>query len=141
MEVKIKMKKTAIFSLLALIVVGMIFSASMVSAYRGDYSVEGPDCNEEKHELMEEAFETLDYNAWSGLMAENGRHSRVMDVVTEDNFETFVQAHEEGVNGNHETASVLRAELGLNDGNGPKDGTGFGKEMRQGRFHHRMSGK
>ena len=121
------MKKTAIFGLLALMVVGMVFSTSMVSAYRGDYSAEGPNYNEERHELMENAFETLNYDEWYDLMTENGKHPRVVDVVTESNFETFVQAHNAGKNGDLETASVLRAELGLNNGNGPKDGTGFGK--------------
>ena len=135
------MKKRAIFGLLTLIVVGLIATTSLVSAYRGDYSVQGPNCNEERHELMENAFETLDYDAWLGLMTENGRHPRVVDVVTEDNFETFVQAHEAGIDGDYETAAELRAELGLNNGNGPKDGTGFGKGIGQGRFGHRMSGK
>jgi len=121
------MKKTAIFGLLALMVVGMVFSTSMVGAYRGDYSVKGPDYNEERHELMENAFDTLDYGAWSELMTEYGRHPRVVDVVTKSNFETFVQAHDAGENGDYETASELRAELGLNDGNGPKDGSGYGK--------------
>lgn len=121
------MKKTAIFGLLALMVVGMVFSTSLVSAYRGDYSVEGPNYNEERHELMENAFDTLDYNAWYELMTEDGRHPRVVDVVTESNFETFVQAHDAGKSGDLETASSLRDELGLNNGKGPKDGTGFGK--------------
>ena len=125
-------KKATIFGLLALMVVGMIFSTGMVSAYRGDYSVQGPNCNEEKHELMENAFDTLDYGAWYGLMTEDGRHPRVVDVVTENNFETFVKAHEAGEDGDYETASALRAELGLNNGNGPKDGTGHGKGNGQG---------
>jgi len=127
------MKNKTIFGLLALMVVGMIFSTSMVGAYRGDYSVQGPNYSEERHTAMEDAFESLDYDAWYELMTENGRHTRVVDVVTESNFATFVQAHEAGVNGDYETASALRAELGLNNGNGPKDGTGFGKSMGQGK--------
>ena len=121
------MKKTAIFGLLALMVVGIVFSTSMVSAYRGDYTIQGPNYNGERHELMENAFDTLDYDTWYNLMTEDGRHPRVVDVVTESNFETFVQAHEAGKSGDLETASTLRAELGLNNGNGPKDGSGYGK--------------
>jgi len=120
------------FGLLALVVVGLIATTGLISAYRGDYSVKGPNCNEERHEAMEDAFESLDYDAWYALMIENGRHPRVVDVVTEDNFETFVQAHEAGEDGDHETAAELRAELGLNNGNGPRDGTGHGKRMGQG---------
>lgn len=115
--------KAAIYGLFALMVVGML-TISFVSAYRGDYTVEGPNCNEERHDAMETAFNTLDYGAWHDLMTEDGRHPRVVDVVTEENFETFAQAHAAAQNRDHETARELRAELGLNNGNGPKDGTG-----------------
>ena len=125
------MKKT-IFGLLALMVVGLLATTSLVSAYRGDYSVEGPNCDEERHEVMEQAFSTLDFDAWYELMTEDGRHTRVVDVVTESNFETFVRAHEAGENSDYETAAALRAELGLNNGNGPKDGTGHGKSQGRG---------
>ncbi|MFH1590320.1 MAG: hypothetical protein ABIC95_00170 [archaeon] len=128
-----KMRKTAFFGMLALMVIGIFFSASMVSAYMGDYSVKGLDFNEERHDAMEQAFDKLDYEAWSQLMTETGRTPRVMTVVTESNFETFVRAHEAGENGDYEAAAALRAELGLNNGNGPKDGTGFGNGMGQGK--------
>ena len=126
------MKNKTIFGLLALMVVGLLATTGLVSAYRGDYSVEGPNYNEERHELMENALDTLDYVAWSELMTSNGRHPRVVDVVTESNFETFVQAHDAGKSGNYETAARLRGELGLYDGNGPRDGTGFGKGQGEG---------
>ncbi len=124
------MKKGTIFGLFALLVVGMVFSASMVSAYRGDYSVKGPNYNEDRHVAMQNAFDSLDYDAWKELMTEDGRHPRVVEVVTESNFETFVQAHEAGENGDYETAAQLRAELALYNGNGPKDGTGYGRGQR-----------
>ena len=117
--------------MLALIVVGLVFSTG-VSAYRGDYSIQGPNCDDERHELMDDAFESLDYDGWYALMTDDGRHPRVVDVVTAENFETFVQAHEAGEAGDVETAAVLRAELGLNNGKGPHDGTGHGKGMGQG---------
>jgi len=121
------MKKTTMFSLFALMLIGLITITGFVSAYRGDYSVKSPYYNEERHELMENAFESNDYNAWKELMTETGRNPRVLDVVNEGNFATFVEAHEAGENGDYETAAALRAELGLNNGNGPRDGTGFGK--------------
>jgi hypothetical protein len=127
------MKKTIMYSLLALMVVGLIASTGLVSAYKGDYSLKGPDYNKERHEEMEDAFESLDYDAWYNLMTENERHPRVVDVVTKNNFGIFVQAHEAGENKDYETASKLRAELGLNNGNGPKDGSGYGKGISQGK--------
>ena len=121
------------FGVLALVFVGLVFSASAASAYRGDYSVKGPDCDSERHEAMEAAFESSDYNAWYALMTEDGRHPRVVDLVNEENFATFVAAHEAG---DYETAAKMRQELGLNNGNGPRDGTGhgkgFGKQGNQG---------
>ncbi len=128
-----KMKKTAIFGLLALLAVGIAFSTAFVSAYRGDYTVHGPYYSEERHEQMEKAFDSLDYNAWYSLMTENGRHPRVLDVVNENNFKTFAKAHEAGISGDLETAKELRAELGLNNGIGPRDGTGYGRGHGQGR--------
>jgi len=127
------MNKATIFGLLALMVVGLLATTGLVSAYRGDHSVKGPNYDEERHEAMEQAFDALDYNAWYELITEDGRHPRVVEVVTESNFETFVKAHEAGENGDYETAATLRAELGLNNGNGPRDGTGYGKGMGQGR--------
>lgn len=123
------MKKATIFGLSVLMFVVLVFSMNYVSAYRGDYTIRGPNCNEERHEAMEDAFESLDYAAWHELMTDNGRHPRVVDVVTESNFETFVQAHKAGENGDHETAMALRTELGLNNGRGPGDGTGHGRGM------------
>ncbi|MEA3515155.1 MAG: hypothetical protein U9R34_06765 [Nanoarchaeota archaeon] len=127
------MKKATIFGLLALMVVGIIASTSLVSAYRGDYSVKGPNYNEERHEAMEAAFDQPNYQEWYALMTEDGRHPRVVDVVTESNFADFVKAHEAGESGDYETAASLRAELGLNNGQGPGDGTGFGQGMGQGK--------
>ncbi len=124
---ELKMKKMTIFGLLALMIVGIITSTILVSAYRGDYTVQGPNFSEERHELMKNAFDTLDYSAWKELMYENNRNSRVLTIVTEDNFETFVKAHKAGINGDLELAAELRSELGLNNGKGPQDGTGHGQ--------------
>ena len=119
------MKKSTIFGLLALMVVGLVATTGLVSAYRGDYSVKGPNYSEERHEAIESAFESNDYDAWYELMTENGRHPRVVDVVTEDNFETFVEMRNARQNGDFETAKALAEELGLKK-------PGFGKGHRSG---------
>ncbi len=129
--------KAAIYGLFALMAVGILLSTNFVSAYRGDYTVEGPNCNEERHDAMETAFNTLGYSTWHDLMTEDGRHPRVVDVVTGTNFETFAQAHAAAQNGDYETARELRAELGLNDGNGPKDGTGHKMGQDKGQQMHK----
>ncbi len=116
------MKKGTIFALLALMVFGLVATAGLASAYRGDYTVNGPDFSEERHTEMEKAFDSLDYESWKELMT--GRAPRVVEVVNEENFKTFVEAHEAGQNGDTETAQKLSLELGLNNGIGPKDGSG-----------------
>ncbi|MGE0793377.1 MAG: hypothetical protein AB7V77_04345 [Candidatus Woesearchaeota archaeon] len=116
-----------IMSIFAIFVIGLIVFASAVSAYRGDYLVKGPDYDEERHQEMEEAFEDLDYAKWYELMTENGRGSRVLEKVTEENFEKFVEAHNAGIAGDYETANEIRAELGLN--NGLRNGTGYKQSL------------
>jgi hypothetical protein len=120
--------------MLGLISFGMmaLLGVSLVAAYHGDYSVKGPNYSEDRHGDMEAAFFNEDYDAWVELMTEDGRHPRVLDVVTEENFAIFVEAHEARISGDFERVSELRAELGLNNGMGPKDGSGFGKGMKQG---------
>ncbi len=122
-----------ILSAFALGIVALL-GVGFVAAYQGDYSVKGPNYSEDRHEVMEQVFDNLDYNGWVTLMTENGRHPGAVDVVTEDNFVTFVEARDALEDGDFERASELRAELGLNNGIGPKDGTGFGKGkgMKQG---------
>ncbi len=99
------------FLMLVLLVGGAI-------AYQGDYTQKGPDYTEERHTLMEEAFDNNDYGTWKDVMTATGRNPRVVDVVTPENFPTFVAAHEAGERGDYEEASRLRAELGLGNGKG-----------------------
>ncbi len=111
-----------------------LFGMSMVFAYQGDPNMKGPDYSEERHEAMEQAFENLDYDAWINLMTESRRSPKVVEIVTPENFAVFAEAHEAMENGDMKLAQILRAELGLNNGMGPKDGIGFGsgKGMKQG---------
>lgn len=95
-------------------------------AYRGDPTVAGPNCTPERHTAMQTAFENGDYAAWKELMGDRGR---VTQLVTEENFPTFVEMHDLMVAGDTEGAKTLRAELGLGvraqDGNGWR-GQGMG---------------
>lgn len=129
------MKNKKMFSVFALGMIALL-GISLVSAYQGDYSVKGPDYSEERSDAMHDAFDNLDYNTWVDLMTESGRSPRVLTVVTEDNFATFVEAHETGEAGDSARALELRAELGLNNGVGSREGIGFGggKAMKQGQM-------
>ncbi len=87
-----------------------MLTISGVSAYRGDPSVKWPDYSEDRHEAMQEAFETKDYEAWKELM--DGKW-RVTEVVNADNFEKFAEANKLAQEWKLEEAKAIRAELGL----------------------------
>ena len=106
----------------AIVSVG-IMAAVPVLAYRGDPSAHGPDFSPERHEEMQQAFADHDYSSWEALMEGNGRKSRVLEVITEENFDTFAQIHDLMAEGNLEEARALREELGL----GLQQGNGFGR--------------
>ncbi len=122
------MNKTAIglgSLVLALGVVGVFASDAL--AYRGDASVKGPRYSPERHEAMTKAFEKNDYAAWKNLA-----QGRAAQVVTEQNFAKFAQAHALALEGKTDEAQKIRQELGL----GMRDGSGAG--MRgMGRGMHR----
>lgn len=89
--------------------------ANTAFAYQGDYSQEGPNCTSERHEAIEAAFDNNDYNAWSEQMTSAGR---VRQVINEDNFAQFAEAHRLGQAGDTAVADAIRAELGLRVSNG-----------------------
>jgi hypothetical protein len=115
----------------------MTASADTTPGY--GYAGQKEDCTAERHALMQDAFTARDYDAWKALMTDKGR---VTQVVTEDNFDTFVEMHTAKLAGDDEKAQKLRTELGLGmrmqDGNGYKKGQGGGNG--EGRGHQRGMG-
>ena len=123
------MKKTIlILGVTALVLGGMSIIPNTASAYRGDPNVEGPNCTEERHQEMEQAFENNDYQAWKNLMQGRGR---VIQVVNEDNFAQFAEAHRLAEEGKMDEAKQIRQALGLGLGNGAGNGTGQGRGQGQ----------
>lgn len=109
-------KSTLRLGALALTLGVMGVSAGTTLAYQGDLSVQGPNYSEERHEAMEDAFENNDYDAWVNLMQGKGR---VTQIINEDNFAEFAEAHELMEQGKTAEAEEIRQELGL----GQKDGS------------------
>lgn len=87
-----------------------IFIVNWVSAYKWDPNIEGPNYSPERHEDMLNAFDTNDYNSWIKLM---DWRWRVTEVINEENFSKFVEAHNLALEGNIEWANAIREELGL----------------------------
>lgn len=105
------------------------FLAQPALAYRGDPSVEGPNCTAERHEEMVKAFEDNAYQAWKELSQGKGRKS---EVITEENFSKFAEMRKLRLEGKVEEANQIRTELGLGLGGRYQrgDGSGAGKWSR-----------
>lgn len=100
-----------------------IFGISRVSAYRGDYTVFGPNHTEERELEMAKVMEEKDYDGWKTLMTEDGREPGVLRKVTsQEDFDKFAEAYRLAHEGKTEEANAIRSELGL--GNGQRNGSG-----------------
>lgn len=120
-------KKIFLGGLLAAVSVAGI--AGAVDAYRGDFSVKGPNWSEERHAAMTQAFQDNDYAKWKELMDGRGR---VSNVVNEGNFARFAEARRLALEGKTEQAKKIRAELGL----GLQNGSGSGeRHMNRHQLH------
>lgn len=105
--------------IISALLITWIFGATLVSgvsAYKWDPSVLWPNYSEDRHEAMEEAFVNNDYNARLELMDWKWR---VTQIINEDNFAQFVEAHNLAEAWNLKAAKEIRTELGL----GLKDGS------------------
>jgi len=113
-------KKTMLLGAMVLVLGGLVVFPGLAKAYRGDPNTQGPNCTAERHEMMNEAFESNDYNAWKEQMQGKGR---VTQVVNEDNFARFAEAHRLALEGKTDEANQVRQELGL----GFRNGSGRGQ--------------
>lgn len=82
---------------------------------------------QENMEQVQQAIEAGDYDAWVEAVADSPGGNRLTEVITEENFDTFVAMHEARQSGDLETARSLAEELGLG-------GFGLGPEMHHERF-------
>ncbi len=126
------MKKiTLSLGALALILVSAGLFAGKISAYQGDPNIKGPNCSAERHEAMIKAFENNDFNAWKNLMQGRGR---VTQVINQDNFAQFAEAHRLTLQGKIDEAQKIRQELGLGLHNGSgktAGGMGMGRGLNR----------
>jgi len=125
------MKNKVLIGLSALVLMGVaLVTPRFVNAYRGDSGMQGPNCTPERHEVMTQAFENGDYNTWKESMQGKGR---VTEIINEENFTRFAEAHRLVLEGKTEEAKQIREELGLGMGNkygqsgGNRQGEGNGK--------------
>lgn len=132
------MKKMATFGILGLFFISLVAGAYAFSNAAGKEALESGDYAawkeamtagltkerfekmRERHGQMQEKRAEIEaaieqgYEAWKEVVADSPKGNHMAEVVTEENFEKFVQMHE----GDHETAKALAEELGLKRGRG-----------------------
>jgi YesN/AraC family two-component response regulator len=79
----------------------------------------------QNRQAIMQALENGDYEAWKAAMENMGKDPGILDKITEENFNIFVQLHEARMNGDYETVQELSEELGL--GAGTCGGRMFGR--------------
>lgn len=120
--------KILLAGIVALIMGGVVIAPQLVSAFRGEPGVPGPDHSPERHQVMTQAFKDNDYQAWADQMQGRGR---VSEVINEENFERFAEAHRLASEGDEEGATRIRAELGLGQANGAGKNSVRGQRSNQ----------
>jgi hypothetical protein len=136
-----KKEKTKIGFFIALFAIAIVTSSMMVMAYRGSY---GEKISEQDGDLcleMNDAINEIDYRAWLEIKSRNGKSSRLINLITEENFPVFIESRSAFKEGDFERSSELRSSLGLNDGIGLKNGEGFGKLEGRGQMKKVMQSK
>ncbi|MEA2088426.1 MAG: hypothetical protein U9O55_01115 [Patescibacteria group bacterium] len=131
-------KSTKIIGGTFAIIMVATLAVSSAMAYQGDYSKKGPAYSSERHNTMTEAMENNDYKAWSKLMADRGRVTR---IINEENFAKFAEARRLAHSGDLEGADAIRKELGLRTRDGKKVGAGYGKGEKRGKMNNENRGQ
>ncbi len=122
------MKKRSILGFAILMVVGLIFSTSLVSAYRGDMSTHGQYYTPERQETITNSINNLDYDSWYSTMTEYTT-PRIVNYVTADNFGTFAELYNARLNNDYTRVQELRTELNFGQNN-ERNSNGRGMNQR-----------
>ena len=119
------MKKTAYFALgslaaLAVLVVGSMATSAATNPGNGDgqqKEFRGPKGNMEHREEMKEFMGDATYDEWvakvTEFASEKGHEPKMIENISEENFDQFKQMHELMQAGDKEGSKAIAEELGL----------------------------
>lgn len=96
-------------SLMAL-VLGLGISGSAL-AYQGDFSRNGPNYTPDFEAQITEVLTNKDYDGWKDLIENKVGDGSVVDVITKNNFDKFVEAWKLAREGKIKEANTIRREL------------------------------
>ena len=80
-------------------------------AYQGDFSRNGPNYTSDFEAQITEVMTNGDYYGWKDLIEKKVGDGVVGDVITQDNFDKFVEAWKLANEGKIKEANALRREL------------------------------
>ena len=114
----------------SVLLVLLITSLAFAQGFNENTQARGPKVAPEIHEEIMDALNTGDYAAWVGVHESNDLlvRSEIANLITEENFDRFVEMHIAKQNGDMRTAKEIAEELGLERPIGKQ----FQKGMRQG---------
>ncbi len=92
------------------LVLGLGVSGSAF-AYQGDFSKNGPNYTPDFEAQITEVLTNKDYYGWKDLIENKVRDGSVVDVITKDNFDKFVEAWKLANEGKIKEANSIRREL------------------------------
>jgi hypothetical protein len=104
------MRKKILFSVGVIALITASGVAYAAYAYQGDPDQRGSSFLTVRHEAIQRAFKSNDYNAWKESMEGRGR---VTEVINEGNFPRFSEMHQLMLEGKYDEANKIREELGL----------------------------
>ncbi len=125
-------------SVLVTLTLGTLVFTSVASACD-----DAADKQAEHFQAVQESVEAGDYDAWQELMSQRGKnakHSKMLEVITEDNFDLLADLMEAKENKDPEAAKEILEELGLTppahlqdaiENRGERQGFGGGKHFRK----------
>lgn len=67
-------------------------------------------------ETMRNAMDSGDYNTWKAALENSPRGKKMLEIVTEENFDKLVESHKLMQAGDYEGAKAIKNELGLQKG-------------------------
>ncbi len=135
------MKKTHLVTGFAMALLLTVITANSSFAYFGDRDSQNKNLDPERFEqiqlertnhkeTMRNAMESGDYNTWKAILENSPRGVKMLEIITEENFNRLVEAHKLAQEGDYEGAKAIRDELGLQKG--LMKGTGQRGGMRDG---------
>lgn len=92
------------------LVLGLGVSGSAF-AYQGDFSKNGPNYTPDFEAQITEVLTNKDYNGWKNLVESKVGNGSVGDVITQDNFDKFVEAWKLANDGKIKEANAIRKAL------------------------------